>query len=402
MIQTVVSNASAPEYGQATISFPIREEDYPSVVNMLQRMGLGNLLERDCRVDEVSGDWPILKRLEKVAINLDEMDYLAKRLDSFDRQEKAKFQAAAVRFGLFDMRHLIDLTFCCQETTVITDSSDLEKVGRRHYLDVNGGSASSEELENVDGYETALLLIGDGEGIITPYGVIYDNGMQLRPVYDGQNFPLYQDRDSVFLLGLSHKSELSMNSATTWVFLPASVERLERALTIDEEVLKEAILSAVNQMMSSRDELTGQLINAMKQELIPLTGQGLSISDIDRALEDLSIQFDQLLKEASLSADSTENAEKFRRISTAMTDLKERRTQMEKLHHENEQVYRRVKAAEAALSETAAWITEWKEDALYQLLEKVTVLDETRIKVTFRSGVEIEQVLEKVERSVTA
>ena len=230
MIQTIVSNARVPEYGQATISFPIREEDYPSVVNMLQRMGLGNPLERDCRVDEVIGDWPILKRLEKVAINLDEMDYLAKRLDSFDAQEKAKFQAAAVRFGLFDMRHLIDLTFCCQETTVITDFSDLEKVGRRHYLDVNGGSASREELENVDGYETALLLIGDGDGTITPYGVIYDNGMQLRPVYDGQNFPLYQDRDSVFLLGLSHKSELSMNSATTWVFLPSSAQRLGRAL----------------------------------------------------------------------------------------------------------------------------------------------------------------------------
>ena len=140
----------------------------------------------------------------------------------------------------------------------------------------------------------------------------------------------------------------------------------------------------------------------MKQELIPLTGQGLSISDIDRALEDLSIQFDQLLKEASLSADSTENAEKFHRISTAMTDLKERRTQMEKLHHENEQVYRRVKAAEAALSETAAWITEWKEDVLYHLLDKVTVLDETRIKVMFRSGVEIERALERTERNVSA
>ena len=230
MIQTVVSNASAPEYGQATISFPIREEDYPSVVNMLQRMGLGDPLERDCRVDEVCGNWPILKRLEKVAINLDEMDYLAKRLDSFDAQEKAKFQAAAVRFGLFDMRHLIDLTFCCQETTVITDFSDLEKVGHRHFLDVNGGSASSEELENVDGYETALLLIGDGDGTITPYGVIYDNGMQLRPVYDGQNFPLYQDGDSVFLLGLTHKSDPDMNPPTTWLFLPACRERLERTL----------------------------------------------------------------------------------------------------------------------------------------------------------------------------
>lgn len=28
MIQTIVSNARVPEYGQATISFPIREEDY--------------------------------------------------------------------------------------------------------------------------------------------------------------------------------------------------------------------------------------------------------------------------------------------------------------------------------------------------------------------------------------
>lgn len=230
MIQTIVSNASAPEYGQATISFPIREDDYPNVVNMLQRMGLGDPMERDCRVDEVCGDWPILKRLEKVAINLDEMDYLAKRLDSFDAQEKAKFQASAVKFGLFDMRHLIDLTFCCQEVTVITDFSDLEKVGRRHFLDVNGGSASSEELENVDGHETALLLIGDGDGTITPYGVIYDNGMQLRLVYDGQNFPLYQDRESVLLLGLTHKSDFDMNSPTTWLFLPASREGVERTL----------------------------------------------------------------------------------------------------------------------------------------------------------------------------
>lgn len=60
------------------------------------------------------------------------------------------------------------------------------------------------------------------------------------------------------------------------------------------------------------------------------------------------------------------------------------------------------KAAEAALPAASAELTEWKEDVLYQLLEKVTVLDEARIKVTFRSGVEIEQALEKDERSVTA
>ena len=123
--------------------------------------------------------------------------------------------------------------------------------------------------------------------------------------------------------------------------------------------------------------------------LFPLMVE-ISLSDIDRALEELSVQFDQLLKEAAISVDSTENAEQFRRISTSMAELKERRTQVEKLHRENNQIYRRTQAAEAALTEAAPEITEWDEDVLYQLLDKVTVLNETRIKVTFRSGVEVE------------
>lgn len=43
MIQTVVSNASAPEYGQATISFPIREEDYPENLKAKPKLWLWQL-----------------------------------------------------------------------------------------------------------------------------------------------------------------------------------------------------------------------------------------------------------------------------------------------------------------------------------------------------------------------
>ena len=50
-------------------------------------MELGARLKRDCRVDELESGFPILKRLEKVGINLDELDYLVKRLDSFDVKE---------------------------------------------------------------------------------------------------------------------------------------------------------------------------------------------------------------------------------------------------------------------------------------------------------------------------
>ena len=66
--------------------------------------------------------------------NLDELDYLARRLDSFDDYEAAQFQAIAVRLGTFDMTDFINLTFCCQQATVITNFSDLEGIGKTHIL----------------------------------------------------------------------------------------------------------------------------------------------------------------------------------------------------------------------------------------------------------------------------
>ena len=53
---------------------------------------------------------------------MDELDYLAKRLDSFDRTGLAQFQGMAAKLDLSDMTDLINLTFCCQEATVITTS----------------------------------------------------------------------------------------------------------------------------------------------------------------------------------------------------------------------------------------------------------------------------------------
>ena len=46
-------------------------------------MDMGDPLARDCQMDEILGEYPILKRLEGKPVNIDELDYLAKRLDSF-------------------------------------------------------------------------------------------------------------------------------------------------------------------------------------------------------------------------------------------------------------------------------------------------------------------------------
>ena len=187
MIQVVLRNAAHPEYGEATIPFPIPEEEYGHCLELLEALEIGNAVNRDCKVQEIQEGPPILKRLEGSRVNLDELDYLAKRLDSFTDQELAQFQSAAVSYDYSNIVDLINLTFSCQEVTVITDFSDLESIGRNHYMTLNGGSARMEELDSLDGTETALLLIESGDGVITPYGVVYDNCMRLSQDYDGRH-----------------------------------------------------------------------------------------------------------------------------------------------------------------------------------------------------------------------
>ena len=166
---------------------PIPEEEYGHCLELLEALEIGNAVNRDCKVQEVQDGPPILKRLEGSRVNLDELDYLAKRLDSFTDQELAQFQSAAVSYDYSDIVDLINLTFCCQQATVITDFSDLAAVGRDHYMNLHGGSAKTEELDALDGKETVRQLIENGGGTITPYGVVYDNGMKLEQFYQAEN-----------------------------------------------------------------------------------------------------------------------------------------------------------------------------------------------------------------------
>ena len=230
MTHAILGNAAHPEYGVATIPFPIPRAEYANCVALLEALEIGDARVRDCQVQEICGPWPALKRLENQLVNLDELDYLAKRLDSFSSGELAQFQALAEKWGLRDMTDLINLSFCCQEATVITDFSDLETVGRRHYLNTHGGCASVQELEELDARETALLLIGSEAGSVTPYGVVYDNGATLEPVYDGQHLPCFTYAPAVLTVALRSRLEPDDTPRVTWLYLPTDEEQLHRAL----------------------------------------------------------------------------------------------------------------------------------------------------------------------------
>ena len=230
MMQAVLSNAAHPEYGVATIPFPIPREQFDKCIELVEALEIGNTSARDCHVDEIRSAWPVLTRLEGNVVNLDELDYLAKRLDSFDVGEAAQFQAMAEKLDLTDMKDLINLTFCCQETTVITDFSDLGAVGRDHYMNTHGGCASVQELEELDGEETAILLIDGGGGTVTRYGVVYDNGMKMDQSYDGKHFPAYLYEPPMLMVALTSNQEPEDTKNITWLYLPAAKGQIERAM----------------------------------------------------------------------------------------------------------------------------------------------------------------------------
>ena len=230
MIQAVLGNPHHPEYGVATIPFPIPHDQYAHCMELLEALEIGDAVKADCQVQEINSFYSVLKCTEMLTVNVEELNYLAKRLDSFDTGEAAQFQAMAHKLELFELKDLINLTFCCQQATVITDFSDLSAVGRDHYMNLHGGGTKTEELDALDSEATARRLIESGSGTITPYGVVYDNGMKLEQVYDGQFFPCYYYEPNAITVAVTAKSEPEDTEHITWLYLPMAQEEIDRTL----------------------------------------------------------------------------------------------------------------------------------------------------------------------------
>ena len=168
--------------------------------------------------------------------------------------------------------------------------------------------------------------------------------------------------------------------------------------TLDEEPLQQAILNAINSVMSDHSALAEQLRDTMEQELSPIPGESMSLGDIDRAMEGLGQQFNDLLREAADANNADSYTAQFQSISTAMAEFKRRKAIIQQLRQEQDQTNHRMQRVTMALKSTSNRLTDWDDGTIYQLLEKVTVLSRERIRVTLRDGLEIEQAVEQPKR----
>ena len=224
IIHTVMGNISHQEYGVASIPFPIPTEDYPRIIEMLKALEVGDVRKLDCHIAEIESPLPVLKCLEDTDVNVDELDYLAKRLDSFSDHELQQFQAMAAKNCYYKLKDLINLTFSCQQVAVISDFSDLEAIGRQHFMNTHYGVTSPELAQQKFRLIALDLLQNDLSAKITPYGVVCENDFWLDEVYDGKRFIGYEDRDCMMEL------DVMQGNKTAALYLPASEVQIDRAL----------------------------------------------------------------------------------------------------------------------------------------------------------------------------
>ena len=81
-----------------------------------------------------------------------------------------------------------------------------------------------------------------------------------------------------------------------------------------------------------------------------------------------------------------------------MEELKCRKANILNIRQEQESVKKRVQEVASVLVNLSAELTEWDDNVVYQMLEKVTVLSREMIRVTLRNGMEIEQAVEQPKR----
>ena len=161
--------------------------------------------------------------------------------------------------------------------------------------------------------------------------------------------------------------------------------------TLREEALQAAILSVINTVMSQRETLVGQIEDAMRMELIPFPGS-MSVSDIDRRLEELDKEFQTLFAD-SQEGGFMKHAEDFKRISADMAALKEQRASLLDRQNSDSAASRRIAGAMDILNAGSGAFTEWNESLIRQLVDTVKVLSANRIRVYLQGGIEIEQEL---------
>ena len=156
-----------------------------------------------------------LAMLDGKEVDLDELNFLAKSMERFTKDEMSQFMAAVQVEQSTDLKALINLSFNLERYTLVQNTADLVVIGRRHLLNKQGG-LTAFEVESIDFEQIGRYLLSSGQGVPTANGLVFRNSeVPYHEVYDGTTFPYYDYRgDSIVV------AQLEYDGKTEYLYLP--------------------------------------------------------------------------------------------------------------------------------------------------------------------------------------
>ena len=204
----------------AEIEFPCSDTKLQQLLNEIRPAGTTSNEIFVMAVDRPTA----LSMLEDQFLNMDEVNFLAKRLDSFTYDELLQFYAAAQYEHLQSPKDLINLTYNLPCYTVVHDLKNMAAIGKSHYMNVNG-SITASELKQIDFAAIGRELIRSGNGRTTEFGLLFKNQeVPYEEVYDGVNFPEYYHSESLMTVRVQHAGK------TEHLYLPCEGLAITKAM----------------------------------------------------------------------------------------------------------------------------------------------------------------------------
>ena len=205
----------------ADIRFPCEEK---VITDALNRIGVVDELDTRQTVSKVL-EFDSLSLLEGQQVDLDEINFLAKRLDSLVKSELDRFTVAAQMEGLDNCKDLINLTYNLHRYTLIQNFESATEVGRTHMLTKQGGITETE-LKTVDFSKIGWELLNSGKGKWTEKGLLFFNDdLPEEKIYNGETFPEY-DYNGECLFGV----KINFLNTSEYVYLPCEDLAIKKAL----------------------------------------------------------------------------------------------------------------------------------------------------------------------------
>ena len=255
------------------IRFPCTEK---VLTDALKEIGVNDELDTKQTVSEVV-DFEVLSLLEGQEVDLDEINFLAKRLDSLTKPELDKFIVVTQMEGLDEPKDLINLTYNLNRYTLIQNIGDMTAVGRMHTL-TRELAIPADDSRDAEYAKIGRELITSNKGKWTEKGLLFFNDdIPEATIYNGETFPEF-DYDGNCLLGVV----MNFLNAEECVYLPCEETAIKKALARLGAENSSQCKWRVDFVRINSDKLATLLLNLTPSEDI------YDINELAKEIEDLT------------------------------------------------------------------------------------------------------------------